>query len=57
MLICAAIAGTIISAINMPTVVIDPQQVTTSILEVIGFNLIMIGVLYLAMRPVWQNYK
>lgn len=57
LLISSAIVIMLITAINEFNVVSNVSQILISMLIVLAVNIIMIGILYLAIRPVWNNFK
>ncbi len=57
LLLSSAIAIFFITGINEFYIVSNVSQVVVSMLAVLVVNIIMFGILYLAIRPVWKNFK
>ncbi len=57
LLISSAIVVFLITGINEFSIVSNVSQVIESLLIVLVVNIIMLGILYLAIRPVWKNFK
>jgi len=55
--ISSAIVLFLVTAINEFNIVSKVNQVIVSLLIVLVVNSSMLGILYLAMRPVWKNFK
>lgn len=55
--ISSAIIIFLVTAINEFNIVSKINQVILSLLAVLVVNCIMLGILYLAIRPVWKNFK
>jgi hypothetical protein len=55
--ISAAVVIFLITGINEFNVVSNIGQIIASMLVVLVVNVIMLGILYLAIRPVWKNFK
>lgn len=55
--ISAAIIVFLITAINEFTIVSKVSQIVVSLLAVLVVNIIMLGILYMTIRPVWKNFK
>lgn len=55
--ISSAIVVFLVTAINEFNIVSKVNQVIISLLAVLIVNIIMLGILYLAMRPVWKKFK
>ena len=53
----SAIVIFIVTAINEFAIVSKINQIIVSLLLVLLVNIIMLGILYLAIRPVWKNFK
>lgn len=57
LLLSSAIVIFLITGINEFNVVSDINKIIISMLAVLVVNIIMFGILYLAIRPVWKNFK
>ena len=57
LLLSSAIVIMLITGINEFNVVSDINKIIISMLAVLVVNIIMFGILYLAIRPVWKNFK
>lgn len=57
LLVFSAIVIMLVTAINEFYLVFKINQIITSMAMVLLVNLIMFGVLYLAIKPVWRNFK
>ena len=57
LLISSAIVIFLITGINEFNVVPNVSQIIVSMLVVLAVNIIMLGILYLAIRRVWKNFK
>lgn len=57
LLLSSAVVVFLITAINEFRVVSKVSQVIESLLMVLVVNIIMLGILYLAIKPVWKNFK
>ncbi|MCL4338472.1 hypothetical protein M1271_02190 [Patescibacteria group bacterium] len=55
--ISSAIAVFMITAINEFNIVSKVNQIIVSLLAVLVVNIVILGILYLAIRPVWKNFK
>ena len=55
--ISTAVVIFLITGINDFNVVSNISQIIVSMLVVLVVNIIMLGILYLAIRPVWKNFK
>jgi hypothetical protein len=47
----------LITGINEFNIVSNVNQIIISMLAVLVVNIVMLGILYLAIRPVWKNFK
>jgi hypothetical protein len=47
----------LITAIDQPNVVSSISQAIISMILVLAINVILLGILYLAIKPVWKNFK
>ncbi|HVZ12476.1 MAG TPA: hypothetical protein VG965_05585 [Patescibacteria group bacterium] len=47
----------LVTAINELNIISNIIIVSESLLFVLGVNVIVLGILYLAMRPVWKSFK
>lgn len=57
-LLVLSMAGIFLAtAVNEFAIVTNRSQLIISLLIVLVVNLIMLGILYLAVRPVWKNFK
>jgi hypothetical protein len=56
-LLSSAIVIMLVTAINEFYLVSKMSQIIVSLLAVLVVNIIMFGILYLAIRPVWKNFK
>ncbi len=56
-LLSSAIVIFLITGINEFSIVSKVSQIIESMLIVLVFNIIMLGILYLAIRPVWKSFK
>jgi len=57
LLISTAVAIFLVTAINEFGIVSNVSQVIESLLIVLLVNIIMFGILYLAIKPAWKNFK
>jgi hypothetical protein len=57
LLISSAVTVFLVTAINEFSIVSRVTQVIESLLIVLVVNIIMLGILYLAIKPVWKNFK
>src|SRR5476651_2641748 len=57
LLICSAVVGILVTGIDQPNVVTSVNQAIVNISAVLVFELIVLGILYLAIRPVWKKFK
>ncbi len=55
--ISSAIVVFLVTAINEFNIVSKINQIVISLSAVLIVNFIMLGILYLAIRPVWKNFK
>ena len=55
--ISSAVVIFLVTGINEFNVVTNISQIIVSMLVVLVVNVIMLGILYLAIRPVWKNFK
>lgn len=55
--ISSAIVIFLVTAINEFTIISKVTQVLISLSAVLVVNIIMLGILYLAIKPVWKNFK
>ena len=55
--ISSAVVVFFITAINEFNTVPKIDQIITSLLAVLVVNIIILGILYLAIKPVWKNFK
>ncbi len=46
-----------VTGIDQPNVVSSMSQAIISMSIVLAVNLVLLGILYLAIRPVWRNFK
>jgi hypothetical protein len=56
-LLSSAIIIMLVTAINEFYIVSNVSQIIASMLMVLLVNIIMLGILYLVIRPVWKNFK
>ena len=56
LLLSSAVVVFLITAINEFTIVPKVNQVIASLLVVLLVNVVMFGILYVAIRPVWKNF-
>ena len=56
-LLSSAIVIFLITGINEFYIVSNVSQIIVSLLIVLVVNIVMFGILYLAMRTVWKNFK
>lgn len=47
----------LVTAINEFYIVSNIKQIVISLLMVLIVNIVMLGILYLAIKPVWKNFK
>lgn len=57
LLVSSMAAVFMVTAIDQPYVVSKLSQAIVSMLIVLAINLILLGILYLAIKPVWKNFK
>lgn len=57
LLVSSAIVIMLVTAFNEFLIVSNVSQIIISMLAVLVVNIIMLGILYMAMRPVWKNFK
>jgi len=57
LLLSSAAVIFLVTAINEFSIVSKISQVIVSLLMVLVVNIIMFGILYLAIKPVWKNFK
>jgi len=57
LLVSSAIVIFLVTGINEFNVVPNVSQIIASMLVVLVVNIIMFGILYLAIRPVWKNFE
>jgi hypothetical protein len=57
LLLSSAIVIMLVTAVNEFYLVSKINQIIVSLLAVLVVNIIMFGILYLAIRPVWKNFK
>ncbi len=57
LLVSSAIVILLVTAINEFYLVLKINQILISMAMVLLVNFIMFGILYLAIRPVWKNFK
>lgn len=57
LLLSSAIVIMLVTAVNEFYLVSNISQILVSMLIVLVVNIIMLGILYLAIRPVWKNFK
>lgn len=57
LLLFSAIVIFLVTGINEFGVVSNVNQIIISMIMVLVVNLIMLGILYLAIRPVWKNFR
>ena len=55
--ISSVVAIFLVTAINEFYIVAKVNQIIVSLLMVLLINCIILGILYLAIRPVWKNFK
>ncbi len=55
--ISSAIVILLVTAINELNIVSNVNQMVISLLMVLIVNLIVLGILYLAIRPAWKSFK
>ena len=53
----SAVVIFLVTAINEFAIVSKINQIIISLLAVLVVNSIMLGILYLAIKPVWKNFK
>ena len=57
LLLSSAIVIFLITGINEFNIVSNVKQIIISMVAVLVVNIIMLGILYLAIRQVWKNFK
>jgi hypothetical protein len=57
LLLSSAIVIMFVTAINEFYLISNVGQILVSMLMVLVVNIVMFGILYLAIRPVWKNFK
>lgn len=57
LLLSSAIVIMLITAVNEISIVSNINQILVSMLMVLALNIVMFGILYLAIRPVWKNFR
>ncbi len=57
LVISSAIGIMLVTAVNEFSIVSNVTQIIISMLIVLVINIIMFGILFLAIRPVWKNFK
>jgi hypothetical protein len=57
LLISSMVVVFVVTAINEFSVVSNISQIIVSMLVVLVVNIIMLGILYFAIRPVWKNFN
>lgn len=57
LLLSSAVVVFLITGINEFYIVSNINQIIVSMLAVLVVNIITLGILYLAIRPVWKNFK
>lgn len=55
--ISSALLVFLVTAINEFAIVSKLNQIIISLITVLAVNVITVGILFLAMRPVWKNFK
>lgn len=55
--ISSALLVFLVTAINEFAIVSKLNQLIISLITVLAVNVITVGILFLAMRPVWKNFK
>lgn len=55
--ISSALLVFLVTAINEFAIVSKLNQIIISLIIVLAVNVITVGILFLAMRPVWKNFK
>ncbi len=57
LLLSSAIVIFLVTGFNEFQIVSNVNQIIISMLMVLVVNIVMLGILYLAIRPVWKNFK
>lgn len=57
LLLSSAIVIMLITVVNEISIVSNVSQIIVSMVAVLVVNIIMLGILYLAIKPVWKNFK